>query len=92
MRYQHVLCVPVASAEPCTRYYFRCCFASHTPWGQIQTCCAVKFNLVVLSCAASCHVVCAGQNVGGCNDGPGVMTLQKEGKLLPMLKQAGALA
>lgn len=33
-----------------------------------------------------------GQNVGGCNDGPGVMTLQKEGKLLPMLKQAGALA
>lgn len=37
-------------------------------------------------------VMCAGQNVGGCNDGPGVMTLQKEGKLVPLLKQAGALA
>jgi hypothetical protein len=34
----------------------------------------------------------AGQNVGGCNDGPGVMTLHKEGKLVPMLKQAGAVA
>lgn len=33
-----------------------------------------------------------GQNVGGCNDGPGVMTLHKEGKLVPLLKQAGALA
>lgn len=33
-----------------------------------------------------------GQNVGGCNDGPGVMTLHKDGKLVPLLKQAGALA
>lgn len=34
----------------------------------------------------------AGKNVGGCNDGPGVMTLHKRGELVPMLKAAGALA
>jgi glutaredoxin-related protein len=32
-----------------------------------------------------------GSFVGGCNDGPGVVPLSKEGKLVPMLKQAGAL-
>jgi hypothetical protein len=29
--------------------------------------------------------------VGGCNDGPGVMPLHKQGKLVPLLQQAGAL-
>lgn len=29
------------------------------------------------------------QFIGGCNDGPGLFTLEKEGKLLPMLKTAG---
>jgi len=33
----------------------------------------------------------AGEGIGGCNDGPGIMTLQKEGKLEPMLKAAGVL-
>eukprot|EP00775_Hariotina_reticulata_P004876 gene4876-5121_t len=33
----------------------------------------------------------AGKNVGGCNDGPGVMTLHKQNELLPMLKAAGAV-
>ncbi|KAI8102404.1 hypothetical protein M9435_006006 [Picochlorum sp. BPE23] len=32
-----------------------------------------------------------GQGIGGCNDGPGIMTLEKEGKLKEMLAQAGAL-
>lgn len=32
-----------------------------------------------------------GEGVGGCNDGPGVATLAAEGKLVPMLKAAGAL-
>ena len=32
-----------------------------------------------------------GTFVGGCNDGPGVMTLDREGKLDDMLKAAGAL-
>ena len=32
-----------------------------------------------------------GEACGGCNDGPGVATLMKEGKLVPMLKAAGAL-
>ena len=32
-----------------------------------------------------------GTGIGGCNDGPGIMTLQKEGKLEGMLKEAGAL-
>ena len=32
------------------------------------------------------------QNIGGCNDGsPGLMPLQAQGKLVPMLKAAGAL-
>ena len=29
--------------------------------------------------------------IGGCNDGPGIVPLYKEGKLLPMLVQAGAV-
>lgn len=37
------------------------------------------------------NIFIKGTPCGGCNDGPGVMTLQKEGKLLPMLKAAGAL-
>jgi hypothetical protein len=57
---------------------------------QILFCPTHTLGCAVLCCI--CHPVPAGQNVGGCNDGPGVMTLQKEGKLLPMLKQAGALA
>ena len=31
------------------------------------------------------------QGVGGCNDGPGVMTLHNRGELVPLLKAAGAL-
>jgi len=37
------------------------------------------------------NIFIAGQGVGGCNDGPGVMTLNNEGKLVDMLKAAGAL-
>lgn len=37
------------------------------------------------------QVFIAGQFVGGCNDGPGVATLQEKGELVPMLKAAGAL-
>jgi len=33
----------------------------------------------------------AGEGIGGCNDGPGIMTLEKEGKLDGMLKAAGVL-
>lgn len=29
--------------------------------------------------------------IGGCNDGPGLMTLQRKGELVPMLESAGAL-
>lgn len=32
-----------------------------------------------------------GEGIGGCNDGPGIMTLKEEGKLVPMLQAAGAL-
>ena len=32
-----------------------------------------------------------GEFIGGCNDGPGLMTLDKQNKLDAMLKQAGAL-
>jgi glutaredoxin 3 len=37
------------------------------------------------------NVFVTGTSYGGCNDGPGVMTLQKEGKLIPLLQGAGAL-
>lgn len=37
------------------------------------------------------NVFIGGSSQGGCNDGPGIMTLHKEGKLVPMLKSVGAL-
>mmetsp|Transcript_59587 Transcript_59587/g.156665 ORF Transcript_59587/g.156665 Transcript_59587/m.156665 type:complete len:218 (-) Transcript_59587:79-732(-) len=37
------------------------------------------------------NIFIGGEGVGGCNDGPGIMTLKKEGKLAPMLQKAGAL-
>eukprot|EP00873_Tetraselmis_striata_P016726 jgi/Tetstr1/436990/TSEL_025762.t1 len=33
-----------------------------------------------------------GQSIGGCNDGPGLLALHREGKLAPMLEAAGVLA
>jgi len=32
-----------------------------------------------------------GSFVGGCRDGPGVMPLHEQGKLVPLLQQAGAM-
>ena len=32
-----------------------------------------------------------GQGIGGCNDGPGIMTLKKSGELFKMLEKAGAV-
>ena len=32
-----------------------------------------------------------GEGIGGCNDGPGIIPLQEQGKLEGMLKAAGAL-
>ncbi|MEW5297648.1 MAG: hypothetical protein WDW36_000844 [Sanguina aurantia] len=37
------------------------------------------------------NIYISGANVGGCNDGPGVYTLNIEGRLVPMLQAAGAL-
>lgn len=37
------------------------------------------------------NVYIAGTSVGGCNDGPGVQTLQGKGELVPMLLAAGAM-
>lgn len=37
------------------------------------------------------NIFIGGQGVGGCNDGPGIMTLQKQGELTPMLEKAGAM-
>ncbi len=37
------------------------------------------------------NIFIGGEGIGGCNDGPGLMTLQSEGKLVPMLKAAGAM-
>ena len=46
-----------------------------------------RFPISDLACAS----LSSGTSYGGCNDGPGVMTLQREGKLVPLLKEAGAL-
>jgi len=37
------------------------------------------------------NIFIAGEGIGGCNDGPGLMTLKREGKLTPMLEAAGAM-
>lgn len=37
------------------------------------------------------NIFIGGQSVGGCNDGPGIMTLKKQGELTPMLEKAGAM-
>ncbi|KAK9839855.1 hypothetical protein WJX81_006437 [Elliptochloris bilobata] len=37
------------------------------------------------------NIFIRGQGVGGCNDGPGVMTLHNKGELVPLLHAAGAL-
>ena len=37
------------------------------------------------------NIFIAGEGIGGCNDGPGILTLEKEGKLVPMLQAAGAM-
>jgi glutaredoxin 3 len=37
------------------------------------------------------NIFIGGEACGGCNDGPGVATLEKEGKLRGMLQAAGAL-
>lgn len=37
------------------------------------------------------NIFIKGKSYGGCNDGPGVTTLDNQGQLIPILKQAGAL-
>lgn len=37
------------------------------------------------------NIFIGGEGVGGCNDGPGIMTLNKQGQLTPMLQKAGAM-
>ncbi|CAG9463384.1 unnamed protein product [Pedinophyceae sp. YPF-701] len=38
------------------------------------------------------NVFIGGVSYGGCNDGPGIVTLHDEGRLVPMLKELGAIA
>ena len=53
---------------------------------------AIRAELAVKTGRTSMpNIWISGTSVGGCNDGPGVVTLNKEGKLQPMLKAAGAL-
>lgn len=37
------------------------------------------------------NIFIGGKNIGGCNDGPGLMTLENKGELKPMLQAVGAL-
>ncbi|KAI3433356.1 hypothetical protein D9Q98_003174 [Chlorella vulgaris] len=53
---------------------------------------AIRAELAKLTDRTSVpNIWIAGQNVGGCSDGPGVATLQSKGQLAPMLQAAGAL-
>ena len=37
------------------------------------------------------NVYIGGKSYGGCNDGPGISSLHREGKLVPLLQQVGAM-
>ena len=37
------------------------------------------------------NIFIAGNGVGGCNDGPGVLALHRDGRLEPLLRSAGAI-
>jgi len=53
---------------------------------------AIRAQLGVMTGRTSVpNIWIAGEGIGGCNDGPGIMTLDREGKLDDILKQAGAL-
>lgn len=53
---------------------------------------AIRVELAALTGRSTVpNVFIAKKSVGGFTDGPGVETLNKEGKLVPMLKEAGAL-
>lgn len=53
---------------------------------------AIRVELAALTGRSTVPNVFVGQkSVGGFTDGPGVETLNKEGKLVPMLKEVGAL-
>ena len=38
------------------------------------------------------NIFIAGEGIGGCNDGPGLMTLEKSGELMPKLQAAKAIS
>ncbi|CAN0141263.1 unnamed protein product [Discosporangium mesarthrocarpum] len=51
---------------------------------------AVRYELSQITGRTSVpQIWIGGEFVGGCNDGPGVFTLHGQGKLLPMLEEAG---
>jgi glutaredoxin 3 len=53
---------------------------------------ALRAELAALTGRTSVpNIWIGGANVGGCNDGPGIATLQAKGELEPMLRAAGAL-
>lgn len=53
---------------------------------------AIRAQLGVMTGRTSVpNIYIGGEGIGGCNDGPGIMTLNKEGKLEGMLKAAGAM-
>lgn len=74
------------------------CCCGHEPVHVFSCCNIIKYIGVPVHClqltdrTSVPNIWIAGKNVGGCNDGPGVITLHKQGQLVPMLKAAGALS
>lgn len=59
---------------------------------QVPTHCILEAVVMQMTNRTSMpNIFIKGNSYGGCNDGPGVATLDKQGKLIPLLKQAGAL-
>eukprot|EP00899_Mesostigma_viride_P008561 jgi/Mesvir1/17706/Mv18988-RA.1 len=53
---------------------------------------AIRAQLAVMTGRTSVpNIFINGKGIGGCNDGPGITTLLNQGKLVPMLKECGAL-
>ena len=53
--------------------------------------CVTWIGMQITNRTSMPNIFIQGKSYGGCNDGPGVVTLQKQGKLDTLLKQAGAL-
>ena len=80
-------------AFPCVSHCCACCPVLF-PLGAVRAflCFLSTFRAPQMTNRTSMpNVYIKGTSYGGCNDGPGVVPLHRDGKLLPLLKEAGAV-